>query len=99
MDADIETLWVNYRDTAVKELCDKEPAVEKILKDDLGEFLFDTKIRRNTKAASSPGVQETIFDYEASEEGRGTQDYTKLAAELVRRIEWMRSGRGLAANE
>jgi chromosome partitioning protein len=61
--------------------------VESTLRKELGEMLYDTKIRVNTKAKSAPSVQKTIFDYEASPKGRGTEDFTKLAAEFLARVE------------
>jgi chromosome partitioning protein len=61
--------------------------VESILRRDLGEKLFETRIRVNTKAKSAPGVRKTIFEYEADKQGRGTVDFTALAAEFLRRLE------------
>jgi chromosome partitioning protein len=60
--------------------------IERTLREELGEMLYETKIRVNTKAKSAPSVQKTIFDYEASASGRGTEDYTKLAAEFLSRL-------------
>jgi chromosome partitioning protein len=60
--------------------------VETMLTRELGEMLFQTKIRVNTKAKSAPSVQKTIFDYEAAETGRGTEDFTALAEEFLRRV-------------
>lgn len=61
--------------------------VESILRRDLGEKLFETRIRVNTKAKSAPGVRKTIFEYEADKQGRGTADFTALADEFLRRLE------------
>ncbi len=61
--------------------------VEAMLRKEIGGALFATRIRVNTKAKAAPSVQKTIFDYEASEKGRGTQDFTALAAELLGRLE------------
>lgn len=61
--------------------------VERAVTRDLGPKLFRTKIRVNTKAKSAPAKQKTIFEFEANEEGRGTQDYTALAYELLERLE------------
>jgi chromosome partitioning protein len=61
--------------------------VETALKKEIGATLFETKVRVNTKAKAAPSVQKTIFDYEANEKGRGTQDFTALAAELMTRLE------------
>ena len=60
--------------------------VESMLRKEIGETLFHAKIRVNTKAKAAPSVQKTIFDYEASEKGRGTQDFTALATELLERL-------------
>lgn len=60
--------------------------VESMLAKELGAILFKTKVRVNTKAKSAPSVRKTIFEYEDSEEGRGTQDYTQLAQEFLRRL-------------
>ena len=63
--------------------------VESLLRRDLGDKLFETKIRVNTKAKSAPAVRKTIFEYEAGKEGRGTADFTSLADEFLRRVEAM----------
>jgi hypothetical protein len=41
----------------------------------------------NTKAKAAPSVRKTIFDYENSTKGRGTEDFTALAVELIDRLE------------
>lgn len=61
--------------------------VENLLRAQISDNLFETKIRVNTKAKSAPSVQKTIFEYEKSPKGRGTEDYTKLAAEVLERLE------------
>lgn len=65
-------------------------AAEKDLREsDLGPFVFETKIRVNTKAKSAPRARQTIFEYEKGRperEQRGTQDYTALAAEFLERV-------------
>jgi chromosome partitioning protein len=61
--------------------------VENMLKNRLKGNLFETKIRVNTKAKAAPSVKKTIFDYEKSSTGRGTQDFTALAKELLARLE------------
>jgi chromosome partitioning protein len=63
--------------------------VESLLKRDLGDKLFETKIRVNTKAKSAPAVRKTIFEYESGKQGRGTLDFTALAEEFLRRVEAM----------
>jgi len=60
--------------------------VEAALRKEIGHSLFNTKIRVNTKAKAAPSVQQTIFDYESSPTGRGTEDFTALAAELLDRL-------------
>jgi chromosome partitioning protein len=61
--------------------------VEGMLSRELGDKLFQSKIRVNTKAKSAPSVQKNIFDYEDSTKGRGTEDFTTLAQEFLERIE------------
>jgi len=61
--------------------------VESILRRDLGDKLFETRIRVNTKAKSAPAVRKTIFEYEGDRKGRGTTDFTALADEFLRRLE------------
>lgn len=63
--------------------------VESLLRRDLGDKLFETKVRVNTKAKSAPAVRKTIFEYESGKEGRGTADFTALAEEFLRRVEAM----------
>ena len=60
--------------------------VESMLRKQLGHTLFETKIRVNTKAKAAPSVQKTIFDYEDSAKGRGTEDFTALAQEFIERV-------------
>jgi chromosome partitioning protein len=66
--------------------------VEEMLRKELGEKLFKTKVRVNTKAKSAPAVRKTIFEYEDDRQGRGTQDFTQLADELLARIESLSAG-------
>jgi cellulose biosynthesis protein BcsQ len=61
--------------------------VETSLRKEIAGNLFNTKIRVNINAQAAPSVQKTSFDNEASEKGRGTQDFTALAAELLERLE------------
>jgi chromosome partitioning protein len=61
--------------------------VENMLKNRLKGNLFETKIRVNTKAKAAPSLKKTIFEYEKSSTGRGTQDFTALAKELLARLE------------
>ncbi len=60
--------------------------VEGLLRTEIADSVFESRIRVNTKAKSAPSVQKTIFDYEKSPRGRGTEDFTKLAAEVLERL-------------
>jgi len=60
--------------------------VENTLRKEMGDTLFETKVRVNTKAKSAPSVRQTIFEYEHSKTGRGTEDFTALAAEFLSRL-------------
>lgn len=72
--------------------------VESLLRAEIADNIFETKIRVNTKAKSAPSVQKTIFDYEKSPRGRGTEDFTKLAAEVLERLEAREAPLRKAAN-
>ena len=60
--------------------------VESTLQKQLTTQLFRTKIRVNTKAKSAPSVRKTIFEYEDSATGRGTEDFTALASEFLEKL-------------
>ncbi|MDX2201042.1 MAG: AAA family ATPase [Phycisphaerae bacterium] len=60
--------------------------VERKLQAELGEMLCRTRIRVNTKAKTAPSVQKTIFQFEDDSAGRGTEDYTRLAEEMLVRV-------------
>ena len=60
--------------------------VESMLRKELGDMLFETKVRVNTKAKAAPSVRKTIFQYENSAKGRGTEDYTAVAEEFLERL-------------
>jgi chromosome partitioning protein len=60
--------------------------VESTLQKELGHMLFKTKVRVNTKAKAAPSLRKTIFDYEDSPKGRGTEDYSQLAREFLERL-------------
>jgi chromosome partitioning protein len=60
--------------------------IEEALKEELGESLFDTRVRINTKFSSSPIEQETIFQYEQEKHGKGSQDYQALTQEVLQRL-------------
>ena len=59
--------------------------VEETLREELGESLFQTRIRINTKFSSSPIEQQTIFQYE-QQDGKGSEDYLALTAEVLERL-------------
>lgn len=59
--------------------------VETALKEELGDSLFSTRIRINTKFSSSPIDQQTIFEYEQNE-GKGSEDYDALTLEVLTRL-------------
>jgi chromosome partitioning protein len=59
---------------------------ESVLRKQLGDTLFRTKVRVNTKAKSAPSVRKTIFQYEDDPNGRSTVDFTQLAEEVVERL-------------
>jgi chromosome partitioning protein len=60
--------------------------VEEILREQFGEQVMETRIRVNTKHKAAPAEQKTIYEYEASSSGRGSQDYTSLTDEFLQRI-------------
>lgn len=60
--------------------------VESTLRKELGDTLFETKVRMNTKAKSPPSLRQTIFEYERSKTGKGTEDFTELASEFLERL-------------
>ena len=60
--------------------------VETTLRKELGEMVFDAKVRVNTKAKAAPSVRKTIFQYENSKKGRGTEDYLAVADEFLSRV-------------
>lgn len=60
--------------------------VERKLERELSDMLFKTRVRVNTKAKTAPSLQKTIFQYEDSPQGRGSEDYLQLAEEVVARV-------------
>jgi len=52
----------------------------------------------NTKAKSAPSIRQTIFEYEHSKTGRGTEDFTALEAEFLTRLEEREQPLARAAN-
>jgi len=60
--------------------------VERELEWELGQMLFRNRICVNTKAKTAPSAMKTIFEYEDSPQGRGTEGYTQLADEFLNRV-------------
>ena len=60
--------------------------VEDILREEFGDNVFGTVIRINTRHKSAPSERKTIFQYEHSRHGRGTEDYGSLSKEVLRRL-------------
>lgn len=60
---------------------------ENVLRKELGDTLFKTKVRVNTKAKSAPSVRKTVFQYEDDPEGRSTVDFTQFGDEVLERLE------------
>ena len=60
--------------------------VEDILREQFDSLVYDCVVRINTKHKSAPAEQKTIFQYEASKYGRGTEDYIKVAKETLKRL-------------
>jgi len=65
--------------------------VERKLQAELGDMLCKSRIRVNTKAKTAPSVQKTIFQFEDDAEGRGSEDYLRLAEEVLARVERARN--------
>jgi chromosome partitioning protein len=66
--------------------------VEALIREQLGNEVFDTVIRINTKYKSTPIERQTIFQYEHDADGRGSEDYRSLTREIAARLEqtgWM----------
>jgi chromosome partitioning protein len=53
---------------------------------ELDEQVFSAMIRVNTKIKGSPIKRQTIFEFENDPKGRGTQDYSALAKEVIQRL-------------
>ena len=61
--------------------------VEQTLLDHFGDEVFKSRIRINTKQKGAPSKAQTIFDYENSDQGKGTVDFESLADEVLARAE------------
>ena len=60
--------------------------VETAVRERFGDTVFKTVIRINTKQKSAPSERKTIFQYERSDTGRGTEDYGNLTREVLERL-------------
>lgn len=60
--------------------------VEELMKKRFADKMFKNPIRINTKLKASPAQHQTIYEYEKSEKGRGTQDYDALTEEVLARL-------------
>lgn len=60
---------------------------ERKLESELGDMLFRTRVRVNTKGKRAPSVQKTIFQYEDDDQGRGTEDFARLTEEVLTRVD------------
>lgn len=61
--------------------------VENTLLDRFGDGVFNTRIRINTKQKVAPSRSQTIYEFEASENGKGTVDFESLTQEVIARVE------------
>ena len=55
------------------------------IESDLGGYLIRPVVRKSTKIAQSASFQQNIYEFDPA--GRATQDYLKVANELLERIE------------
>lgn len=62
-------------------------AVEDLIREELAEQVFETKIRINTKHKSTAASRQTIFEFENDPKGRGTEDYMGLTDEVLGRLQ------------
>ncbi|MDP8254483.1 MAG: AAA family ATPase [Candidatus Alcyoniella australis] len=60
--------------------------VEHTIRERFGDAVFQTMIRINTKHKAAPLEHQTIFEYERSKSGRGTEDFTALTDEVLQRL-------------
>jgi len=72
--------------------------IESLVLQQLGEQVFDARIRVNTKAKAAPVKRKTAFQFEG-ENGRGAVDYRALASEMVKRLEILEQGVEIDSNE
>lgn len=55
------------------------------IKSDLGDLVIEPVIRKSTKVAQSASFQQNLFTFDPN--GKATQDYKKVSAELLQRVE------------
>lgn len=55
------------------------------IKNELGDLVIEPVIRKSTKVAQSASFQQNLYLYDPN--GKATQDYKKVSAELLQRIE------------
>lgn len=55
------------------------------IKNDLGDMVIEPVIRKSTKVAQSASFQQNLYTFDPN--GKATQDYKKVSAELLQRIE------------
>ncbi|RMD58082.1 MAG: ParA family protein [Nitrospirae bacterium] len=60
--------------------------VEELLRERFGDKVFKKPIRINTKLKACTAQHMTIFEYESSKRGKGTEDYTALTEETLSRL-------------
>lgn len=60
--------------------------VEQTLREQFESLVFTKPIRINTKHKGAPSRSQTIFQYEKSIGGKGTQDFIALTEEVISRI-------------
>jgi chromosome partitioning protein len=61
--------------------------VEDLIREELADQVFDTRIRVNTKHKATGAHRQTIFQYENDPKGKGTEDYSSLGAEVLARLD------------
>lgn len=64
--------------------------VEELLVKKLGNKLFDTRIRVNSKFKSAPAAHHTILQFDPK--GRGAEDFRALSDEVLRRLKLAKKG-------
>lgn len=61
--------------------------VEELIREELADQVFETKIRINTKHKATGAARQTIFQYEDDPKGKGTADFLSLSSEVISRLE------------